>query len=187
MKKIQSHNRWSHIFHALSAHIKRNITESVNYSCRYGINSRMKGMHNCSWQTRKRNPEIFYLNVNSNSVAQRETKIYVMWVMGFADNIRYDGFGNVRKKKCIWNLQSTISKTNYSFSFITICILHGFSIHKYSFNIYVLIRMAYWNIMILDIDLNIHISPFCRIFVVCRSYCPIASCWSLVWTWSLSL
>ena len=96
-KKIQSHNRWSHIFHALSAHIKRNITESVNYSCRYGINSRKKGMHNCSWQTRKRNPEIFYLNVNSNSVAQRETKIYVMWVMGFADNIRYDGFGNVRK------------------------------------------------------------------------------------------
>lgn len=39
-------------------------------------------------------------------------------------------------------------------------ILQRFSIHKYSFNISVLIRMAYWNIMILDIDVNIHILPF---------------------------
>ena len=39
-------------------------------------------------------------------------------------------------------------------------ILQRFSIHKYSFNISVLIRMAFWNIMILDIDVNIHILPF---------------------------
>ena len=45
-------------------------------------------------------------------------------------------------------------------AYIVAELLQRFSIHKYSFNISVLIRMAYWNIMILDIDINIHILPF---------------------------
>ena len=42
-------------------------------------------------------------------------------------------------------------------AYIVAELLQRFSIHKYCFNISVLIRMAYWNIMILDIDVNIHI------------------------------
>ena len=59
----------------------------------------------------------------------------------------------------IYNLQFLKPIIVY-ISFITIFIIQRFSIHKYSFNISVLIRMAYWNIMILDIDVNIHIYPF---------------------------
>jgi len=44
-------------------------------------------------------------------------------------------------------------------AYIVAELLLRFSIHKYSFNISVIIRMAYWNIMILDIDVNIHIYP----------------------------